>query len=335
MSASTTGSVPRTLAHVIRSNLCVSLPVPEATSTISEETIIVTGANTGLGYESSLHLLRIGVGKLIMAVRDRKKGEAAREALLHATGREPASIEVWIVDMSNYASVRDLAARASQLPRLDAVLANAGVAPRTFYEAEGSEQTLTINVIATFLLFLLVLPKLREAPRPGRFVIPNSALHYVAPISELTPAVQNEKSIYTALNDKKKSLMNDRYPLSKLLVVYMIRELTEQMAATGKKPVILNTPNPSACKSSLIREYSWIEIKIVNSFARTAEMGSRTLVDGLLGGEETHGQYLDDCKVVAPATTVTSELGVAIQKAFYKETMEKLEGVCPGVTRNI
>jgi NAD(P)-dependent dehydrogenase (short-subunit alcohol dehydrogenase family) len=298
MSASTTGSMPRTLAHVLHSNLCITLPIPEATPGLSKQTIIVTGSNIGLGYESSLHLLRLGVGKLIMAVRDVIKGEAAREELLRATGRKPETIEVWKVDMSNYASVKDLAARANQLPRLDAVLANAGMATRTFSVAEGFEQTLTINVIATFLLFLLVLPKLREAPSTGRFVIPNSALHYVAPISEIVPAVKGEKgSIYDALNDKKAALMGQRYPLSKLLVVYMIRELTEQIRASGKPGVILNTPNPSACKSQLMREYSWIELKLGNSFARTAEMGSRALVNGVLGGEDTHGQYLDDCKV--------------------------------------
>lgn len=336
MSASTTGSMPRTLAHVLRSNLCLTLPVPEAVPGIDQQTMIVTGSNIGLGYESSLRLLLIGTGKIIMAVRDVKKGEAAREELLRATGRAADAVEVWHLDMASYASVKDFAARAAQLPRLDAVLANAGIATRAFKSAEGDEQTLTVNVVSTFLLFLLLLPKLREAPSTGRFVIPNSALHYIAPVTELAPSADEKQSIYARLNDPSKALMGSRYPLSKLLVVYMVRELAARTTASAGKPaVIINTPNPSACKSQLMRESSWIELTLGNSFARTAEEGSRTLVHGLLGGDDTHGQYLDNCHVAAPATTVTSDLGVAIQKAFYRETMEKLEAICPGVSKNI
>ena len=50
-----------------------------------------------------------------------------------------------------------------------------------------------------------------------------------------------------------------------------------------------------------MREYkglTWLIFTIASAiFARSTEVGSRTVVNGADGGEETHGEYLDDCKV--------------------------------------
>jgi NAD(P)-dependent dehydrogenase (short-subunit alcohol dehydrogenase family) len=81
------------------------------------------------------------------------------------------------------------AARAANLPRLDAVLANAGILTTTFSFTEDNEKTISTNVISTFLLALLVFPKLRQSTKQfgivPRIVIPNSALPYLAPLKEL------------------------------------------------------------------------------------------------------------------------------------------------------
>lgn len=172
------------------SNLFISLQVPRGNLDLAKQVIIVTGSNGGLGFETSRHLLRLGVGKLIMAVRGLSKGEAAKKDLLASTGRDNESTEVWQLDMDSYDSVKALASRASQLPRLDGVLANAGLMTNTFSLSEGHEKTLNVNVVSTFLLCLLLLPKMRESGQQTgnicRFVIPNSALHYMAPMGELT-----------------------------------------------------------------------------------------------------------------------------------------------------
>ncbi len=293
----------------VLSNLFVRLPIPEATPDLSQQTIIVTGANTGLGLETSRHLLRLGVGKLIMAVRSPAKGDAAKHDLLATTGRDPTTIEVWPLDMSSYDSVKAFAARASsQLTRLDGVLANAGIMTRQFVLSPetGHESTLTVNVISTFLLCLLLLPKLRDTHRQTgrapRFVIPNSALHYLAPLGELTA---DNGSIIARLDDPAKADMAGRYPLSKLLVLYAVRELADRCrgaAAEGGAGagVIINTPNPSYCVSGLGKEVDGgAGVKVAERLlARTTEEGARTLYHGLVvAGEESHGQYLTNCHV--------------------------------------
>ncbi|KPM41846.1 hypothetical protein AK830_g4749 [Neonectria ditissima] len=314
------------------SNLFISLPVPQGNESLQQQVIIVTGSNVGLGLETSRHLLRLGVGKLIMAVRNPTKGEAARKELLASTGRDAASTEIWELDMDSYDSVKAFSERASQLPRLDGVLANAGLMTSKFSLSEGNEKTLNVNVISTFLLCLLLLPKMRESEHqtgnPCRFVIPNSAMHYWAPLGELEAVDE----IMSRLNDSKKANMSGRYPLSKLLVIFVVRELAERC---GSSPII-NTPNPSYCKSELLREQAGFVTNITDKLlARSTEMGSRALYHGLFAGKESHGCYLTNCHVQIPARHVTSGKGQKIQKAFLNQLTEKLEKIQPGISLNI
>ena len=70
------------------------------------------------------------------------------------------------------------------------------------------------------------------------------------------------------------------------------------MEASGKGPVVINSPNPSYCKSGLVREVEGVMSHAAEKiFARSTEMGSRALVHGVVAGEETHGQYLTNCHV--------------------------------------
>ncbi|KAI9172633.1 Short chain dehydrogenase atnD [Paramyrothecium foliicola] len=284
----------------ILSNLFVKLPVPAANGDLQNQIMVVTGANTGLGYEATLHLSRLGTGKIIMAVRTVSKGHEARDRIIQETGRPLSSIEVWSIDMDSYDSVKAFATRASELPRLDGVLANAGVMTTQFSLSESNEKTLNVNVISTFLLYLLLLPSMRESGKKTghicRFVIPNSALHYLAPLAELD---LDQQSIIERLNDPNQADMAGRYPFSKLLVVYAVRELAARTSSFEKGSCILNTPNPSFCKSNLAHEAHDSRIfKISESLlARSTEEGSRALVHGLLAGQETNGQYLTNCHV--------------------------------------
>lgn len=291
------------LSKVILSKAFVTLPTPQTNDELQNQTIIVTGSNTGLGLEASRHLLRLGVGKLIMAVRNQSKGEAAKQQLLASTHRDDSTVEVWPLDMDSYDSIKSFASLASQLCRIDAVLANAGIMTSKFSLSEGNERTLTVNVLGTFLLCMLLAPKLRQSSlQTGiipRFVIPNSTLHYLAPLKELDP----EKDMIPGLNDPDRANMAGRYPLSKLLVLYGVREVAERnkhFAGKGEGAFIINSPNPSYCKSNLASESTGVGVQVMEKvLARSTEEGSRALVHAVLSGEESNGQYLDNCQVSA------------------------------------
>lgn len=70
--------------------------------------------------------------------------------------------------------------------------------------------------------------------------------------------------------------------------------------------------------------------------ARTAEQGSRNLLHAALGGADTHGQYISDCGIAQPSRpNVTSEHGHRLQERVWKELTEKIEGIKPGIMKNL
>lgn len=91
--------------------------------------------------------------------------------------------------------------------------------------------------------------------------------------------------------------MPDRYPVSKLLEVFYCRELAERISKSSKPLVVVNYLTPGLCHSDLGREAGWFLTVLKFFFARTTEVGSRTLVSASEGGEATHGQYLSCCQV--------------------------------------
>ena len=109
--------------------------------------------------------------------------------------------------------MKAFAKRANGLDRLDAVLENAGINTPKFRMVEDNESTITVNVVGTFLLALLLLPKMRETnQRFGvlpRLTITTSELHSFAKFDE-----KKEKDIFAALNDEKTAKMGDRYATS-------------------------------------------------------------------------------------------------------------------------
>lgn len=121
----------------------------------------------------------------------------------------------------------------------------------------------------------------------------------------------------------------------------MIRELSEKMdsGSHGGERVIINTVNPGLCHSSLQRHSEGLigavfyVMKLV--LARTTEVGSRNFVAAASAGEESHGQYMSECAVTEPSDFVRSKEGKLTQERVFKELMEILEKLQPGITGNV
>ncbi len=98
------------------------------------------------------------------------------------------------------------------------------------------------------------------------------------------------------------SAVGSRYYLSKLLEMYAVEELAKLSRASPKgDKVIINDVNPGMVVTDVMREWTGLKAIMLKAMQitlfRNAEIGSRTLVNAAEGGRETHGQYMDDCKV--------------------------------------
>ncbi|MBO0768979.1 MAG: SDR family NAD(P)-dependent oxidoreductase [Solirubrobacterales bacterium] len=121
---------------------------------LSSKTILITGANSGLGFETARALGAHGA-KLVLAVRDTEKGKQAAE-------RIDGDTEVAELDLSRLESIRSLAAAWGERP-LDILINNAGVmATPLSRTADGFELQIGTNHLGHFALTNLLLGQIRE-----------------------------------------------------------------------------------------------------------------------------------------------------------------------------
>ena len=95
--------------------------------------------------------------------------------------------------------------------------------------------------------------------------------------------------------------MWDRYAVTKLMEILVVRELADRIDQSTKPKVIVNCLTPGACHSDFDRNMkgfdAFIFIVVKALLARTTEVGSRTLVAAAAAGQESHGKYMADSKV--------------------------------------
>ncbi|TLD14793.1 short-chain dehydrogenase/reductase-like protein [Venturia nashicola] len=309
--------------------------IPQIETSFEGKTVIVTGANTGLGLETARHYTRLGAEKVIIACRTVSKGEIAKKSIEEST-KKTGVVQVWQLDLASHDSVKAFAARASsELDRLDILVENAGIQSTKFSLVEGFESTISVNVISTFLLGLLLLPKLKETAAKyntlPHLVVVSSDVHFLSSLSE-----KSSPRILDGLNDPK-NFGPARYNTSKLLEVLFVRYLTSHQAAGPDYPVVINTVTPGFCHSELARESPGFLISIMQwiFWARTSETGARTFVLASQAGKESHGQFLMDAKIRQPGGWVLSEEGKVCEHRVWEEVTNVLEGISPGVLKGI
>lgn len=333
------------------------LPPP---GSFSSQTVIVTGANTGLGLATATHIVALGAARVILGSRSISKGDNAKKEIEATTGREGV-VEVWELDLESFDSVKSFASRAEKLSRLDTAIMNAGIASAQWHlSPHGWERTIQVNVLSTSLLSLLLLPMLVRTKKAfpstqPHLVILGSDIHAMAKFEERTAANSLE-----ALNDQelwKKAVEKnpaERYWVSKLLDTYLTIELAELVPTIhGSPAVIVNVVAPGNCKSELLNREPGVPFFLVALqvlTGRSLPEGSKTIVDAAVRGKDSHGKYLDHQKITTYVSTicrgtqakltsssegalVTSEEGVRVRKKVWKEIMQVLEEVNPGIGR--
>lgn len=125
---------------------------------------IVTGANTGLGFETSLGLLKCGI-TVVLACRNGQKAYEAKKKLT-ALVPKACDIEVLSLDLASLKSVRDFATIfLKSYNRLDYLIENAGIMMPPFQKTEdGFESQIGVNFLGHFLLTKRLFDMLKNTP---------------------------------------------------------------------------------------------------------------------------------------------------------------------------
>ncbi|KAI4630303.1 hypothetical protein J4E80_001238 [Alternaria sp. BMP 0032] len=316
----------------LKSQLLYTPKVPQP-ETFTGKTVIVTGANSGLGLEATRHFVRCGATTVIIACRTRSKGEAAQRDI-EATTKRTGVLQVWELDLSSYASVKAFAKKCETLPCIDIVLENAGIAQGKFERIEGHEAHITVNVISTFMLALLLLPVLRRTAEIHKtqpyLTIVTSEVHHWTQFPQ-----KKADSIFAELDDEKKADMADRYNVSKLMQILLVRHLTQVIIKDKKKEsVVINCVTPGLCKSDLVKDMGMAPVVFKKVLGRQVEVGSRLLVNAT-ALPESQGEYILDDHVEEPSLLARSKEGAELGKRIWGELAGILEKSSPGITQNL
>lgn len=205
----------------------------------SGKTIIVTGANTGIGFEAAAVLAAKGA-RVLLACRSRDRAEAAMARIRQAT--PSADLAFLPLDQADLASVRAAAELAAKEPRIDVLLNNAGVMmPPLTRTAQGFELQFGVNHLAVFALSTLLLPKLAQTPG-SRVVVTASLAHTRGNLA------------WDDLNADKSYNRSQCYGDSKLANLLFVQELDRRLRAAGM-PVTAIACHPGVAKTDLGRHF--------------------------------------------------------------------------------
>lgn len=290
------------LLHFLKSQLFVKGQPPPKDMDLTGQTAIVTGSNSGLGFECARILLNHQLSRIILAVRSTQKGNDAATELQNQ--HPTLQIEVWSLGMLNYRSIQAFVQRCAALDRIDFVILNAGLTQMNFQVCEGTrhEETFQVNYLSTALLTILLLPILKEKrakDKPSRITLVSSSLAMAAKFTE-----QDAHPLIPAFDDRtgwNMAAASERYSTSKLLCQMFVAKLKDFVNADS---VVVNLVEPGMIRSTgLDRSVSTLVKSMLVVFrrllGRTVQFGAWLYIDAaVLRGKETHGSVLDDWKVV-------------------------------------
>ncbi len=274
----------------------IKIPPTPASLDLSGKTIIVTGANTGLGLESARQYL------VLHAARTLSKGEeAARYLSGHPTVKEAnptAEVLVMELDLDDYESVLKFTENVKgKFDVLDIVLLNGGVNIMNYQTSKsGHERVLQVNYCSEALLALEPLPFLEATAAkrgtPSRLTIVGSEAQNSASVAK--KAVPENEGLIAYLDNKATYAGLTRYSDSKLLVPAFVQELAQRVSG---KNVIVNNVCPglvaTGCDAHLPLWLKPIMFVFRKFQARDVDEGARTLIiASAVMGEEAHGQFI-------------------------------------------
>jgi len=266
---------------------------------LSNKIVIITGGNSGIGYETSLALAR-RKAHVIIACRDLPQCQITSKQISQLTSNP--KVESMALNLASFKSIRQFASdfQRRSLP-IHILINNAGVwmAPgnRSFTE-DGIEMTFGVNHLGHFLLTNLLLPQIKQGK--ARVVTVSSALH------------RNGVIDFENLQSEKSYGHMQTYSNSKLENVLFSNELNRLLDGTGAYATSLH---PGVIRTQLHREMNDLMkmgYYVIGLFLKDVEFGAQTTIAASISKkfENKGGVYLAECEVAEP-NPIALDKGVA------------------------
>jgi NAD(P)-dependent dehydrogenase (short-subunit alcohol dehydrogenase family) len=242
---------------------------------LSGKRVIITGANSGIGYHAALKLARKGA-QVVLACRDRQRGEEAL-ARLHADS-PGTQTELAILDLASLSSVRDFAEKelARQRP-LHILINNAGVMtpPKRLQTADGFELQFATNVLGHFVLTALLMPALEQA---GAGSADRPRIVTIASIAHKRGRISFDDLQSTKIYSPMKA-----YQQSKLANLLLAFELDRRLRAQNSR-VMSVAAHPGVASTNLFQagDYSAFEMAVRNLVGHAIGIVLNTDAEGAL-----------------------------------------------------
>ena len=247
--------------------------VPDQTG----KTMVVTGANTGLGFETAKALAGKGA-RVLLGCRSQLKAQVAKDRILALYPE--ADVVIIELDLGSLVSIQKAAQQINQEPRLDVLINNAGImVPPLEYTQDGFESQFGINHLGPFALTSLLLDKIR-ATANARIVSTASIAH------------RRGKINFDDINANKSYSAWARYAQSKMANVYFGYELQRRLNAIGGDTLSV-VAHPGIADTELPRYIPkpfMLMMPVLKLFFNSAEQGAwptlcAATMEGVKGGE--------------------------------------------------
>ncbi|KEY71533.1 hypothetical protein S7711_08913 [Stachybotrys chartarum IBT 7711] len=312
-----------------------SIPPLQLGIDLAGQTVVITGASSGIGLAVARRILKLRASNLILAVRDVPKGETVKASFLEDAEIQSmnpmANIQVMKLDMETYASPMAFASDFRQrFGELHVLLLNAGgVSHQRELMSTGHEKTVQVNYLSNVLLLLELLPLLESTAhktgKPSRVTWTGSRSYRQTSLKRNALPESPEGWLNHFDNAGNTPLFN-RYADSKLLGLLFLRELANHY---NHDKVIINSFCPNTVNTgmaSAMPMYLRLPAAVIMKVKGRSpdEATSIVLNAALVAGAETHGALLEDCTVVPVSELVRSDDGGKVQRELWNETVTEM-----------
>lgn len=257
--------------------------------------IIITGATSGIGFETALDLASRGC-KIGITWRNTEKGVAVIQQLRQKSGN--SNITGYFCDLSSFESIRNCSENIKKdFPVIDVLINNAGTWETRFTETgDGIEQMFMVNFLAPVFLTKLLKPQLEKSAE-ARVINLSSMAHQFGRINKEDPECRKKFKHFRA------------YGNSKLYILLATKMLAEDLSKTA---IAVNALHPGVVHTHLFDKFPTLLYSLSRLIMISVKKGSRTSIflatDERVAGKT--GLYFNRCRESRPSASARKNVNI-------------------------